>query len=87
MAASGIHGFNNVGGDLGHVYVVAAQMSYGDVVPSPLSPPSSAGTTESTPWSKIVKGGTANNFDEALSRPRKSKSLNFPVAHAIAVVG
>jgi hypothetical protein len=34
VAASGIHGFNNVGGDLGHVYVVAAQMSSGDVVPS-----------------------------------------------------
>ena len=31
VAASGIHGFNSVGGDLGHVYVVAAQMSCGEV--------------------------------------------------------
>ena len=31
MAASGIHGFNSVSGDLGHVYVVAAQMSCGEV--------------------------------------------------------
>ena len=30
VAASGIHGFNSVGGDLGHVDVVAAQMSCGD---------------------------------------------------------
>jgi hypothetical protein len=44
--ASGIHGFNSIGGDLGHVYVVAAQMSCGEV--PPFSPPSSAGTTEST---------------------------------------
>lgn len=31
VAASGIHGFNSVGRDLGHVYVVAAQMSCAEV--------------------------------------------------------
>jgi len=79
VAASGIHGFNSVGGDLGHVYVVAAQMSCGEVALlsrhcRPLAPLKPR-------WSKIVKGGTAKDFDEALTRPRKSKSLNLPVAH------
>jgi len=84
-AASGIHRFNSVGGDLGHVYVVAAQMSCGEVAlvsrhRRPLAP------LHQPRWSKIVKGGTAKSFDEALTRPRKSKSLNLPVAHAVAVV-
>lgn len=34
VPASGIHSFNAVGGDLGRVYVVAAEMSCGDVEPS-----------------------------------------------------
>ena len=84
VAASGIHGFNSVGGDLGHVYVVAAQMSCGEVAllsrhRRPLAP------LNQPRWSKIVKGGTAKSFDEALTRPRKSKSLNLPVAHVVAV--
>ena len=65
VAASGIHGFNSVGGDLGHVYVVAAQMSCGEVAllsrhRRPLAP-------LNQPWSKIVKGGTAMSFDEVLT--------------------
>ena len=84
VAASGIHGFNSVGGDLGHVYVVAAQMSCGEVAllsrhRRPLAP------LNQPRWSKIVNGGTAKSFDEALTRPRKSKSLNLPVDHAVAV--
>ena len=84
VAASGIHGFNSVGGDLGNVYVVAAQMSCGEVAllsrhRRPLAP------LNQPRWSKIVKRGTAKSFDEALTRSRKSKSLNLPVAHAVAV--
>ena len=57
VAVSGIHGFNSVGGDLGHVYVVAAQMSCGEVALL-VSPPSSAGTTESTP---VVENSQVRN--------------------------
>jgi hypothetical protein len=84
VAASGIHGFNSVGGDLGNVYVVAAQMSRGEVAllsrhRRPLAP------LNQPRWSKIVKRGTAKSFDEALTRSRKSKSLSRSVAHAVAV--
>ena len=43
VAASGIHGFNSVGGDLGDVNMVVAQMSSGDALCPPSSPPSSPG--------------------------------------------